>query len=59
MCKGIECYVDTEFAGNWYPEDAEDRNNLLSRTGGDINKSGCPSFKLRLLFQPMKRNTLL
>ena len=39
MCKGIECYVDTEFAGNWYPEDAEDRNNLLSRTGGDVQAS--------------------
>ena len=42
MSRGIECFVDADFAGNWRPEDAEDRTSLLSRTGFVIFFWGCP-----------------
>ena len=31
--KGLECFVDAEFAGGWSKEDASDPDNVLSRTG--------------------------
>ncbi|KAL7531886.1 hypothetical protein ACHAXR_006609, partial [Thalassiosira sp. AJA248-18] len=32
--KGLECYVDADFAGGLYsPETVHDADNLLSRTG--------------------------
>ena len=42
MSRGIECFVDADFAGNRRPEDAEDRTSLLSRTGFVIFFWGCP-----------------
>ena len=31
--KGIECYVDTDFAGGWAQEDHDNTENVISRTG--------------------------
>lgn len=31
--KGLECYVDADFAGGWNQEDPHDAGNLMSRTG--------------------------
>ena len=39
--KGIECYVDADFAGGWRPEDPTDNRNLLSRAGFIIMFCGC------------------
>ena len=42
LSKGIEYFVGADFAGNWQPEDTDDRNNLLSRTGFVIFFWRCP-----------------
>ena len=39
--KGIECYVDANFAGGWRPDDPTDNRNLLSRDGFIIIFCGC------------------
>ena len=31
--KGVECYVDADFAGNWNSEDSQDPTSVYSRTG--------------------------
>lgn len=40
--KGIECYVDADFAGGWSQADAENPENVMSRTGYVIMYAGCP-----------------
>ena len=40
--KGIECFVDADFSGNWNAVDSEDPENVLSRTGYIIYYAGCP-----------------
>ena len=40
--KGIECYVDADFAGGWYQADANNPENVMSRTGYAIYYAGCP-----------------
>ena len=40
--KGIECYVDADFSGNWNAVDSEDSENVLSRSGFIIFYTGCP-----------------
>jgi hypothetical protein len=40
--KGIECYVDADFSGNWNAVESEDPENILSRTGYIIYYGGCP-----------------
>ena len=40
--KGIECYVDANFAGNWDKAHANNPENVLSRTGYIIFYYGCP-----------------
>ena len=40
--KGLECYVDADFAGDWSKEDAGDPDNVLSRTGFVVFYAGCP-----------------
>ncbi len=40
--KGVECYVDADFSGNWNAVDSEDPQNVLSRTGFIIYYGGCP-----------------
>ena len=42
--KGIECYVDADFAGAWDKADANNPENVLSRTGFIIFYCGCPVF---------------
>ena len=40
--KGIECYVDTNFAGGWSQADANNPEKVMSRTGYAIYYVGCP-----------------
>ncbi|CAJ1959006.1 unnamed protein product [Cylindrotheca closterium] len=40
--KGIEVYVDADFAGNWDPNEYEDRDTARSRHGYYITYAGCP-----------------
>ena len=40
--KGLECYVDADFAGGWSQADAENANNVLSRTDYIIIYANCP-----------------
>ena len=40
--KGIECFVDAGFAGGWSNADADNPDNVLSRTGYVIMYGGCP-----------------
>ena len=40
--KGIECYVDADFCGNYHKDRSEDPTTLLSRTGFVIFYMNCP-----------------
>ena len=40
--KGLECFIDADFAGGWSKEDATDPDNILSRTGFVIFYTGYP-----------------
>jgi len=40
--KGLECYVDADFAGGWNQADATNADAVLSRTGYVIMYAGCP-----------------
>ena len=40
--KGIECFVDADFAGGWSKADASNPENVMSRTGYVIFYAGCP-----------------
>ena len=40
--KGIQCYVDADFAGGWNKEDPVNPENVLSRTGYIVFYAGCP-----------------
>jgi hypothetical protein len=42
--RGLEVIVDANFAGGWDPEDAENTDNMYSRTGFVICYAGCPMF---------------
>ena len=42
--KGLECYVDTDFAGGWQQADSDDVDYILSRTGMVIMYANCPIF---------------
>ena len=42
--KGLEVYVDADFAGGWDPENADDADTVYSRTGFVICYAGCPVF---------------
>ena len=39
---GLQCYVDADFAGGWNQLDADNPENLMSRTGYVIMFAGCP-----------------
>ena len=39
--KGLEVFVDADFAGNWDPEEHEDRDTARSRHGYYITYAGC------------------
>jgi len=40
--KGLECYVDADFAGGWTQADASNAENVLSCTGYVIMYASCP-----------------
>eukprot|EP00957_Ditylum_brightwellii_P017618 1327252-Ditylum_brightwellii.AAC.1 len=40
--RGIECYVDADFAGSWSKADADNPENVMSRTGYIIFYADCP-----------------
>ncbi len=40
--KGIEVYVNADFAGDWDPGDPLNSENIYSRTGYVIQYAGCP-----------------
>ena len=40
--RGLECYIDADFAGGWTQADADNAENVLSRTGYSIMYAGCP-----------------
>ena len=40
--KGLDVYVDADFAGGWDPMDANNARNVYSRTGFVIRYAGCP-----------------
>jgi hypothetical protein len=42
--KGIEVYVDADFAGGWDPGDAMNTDNVYSQTGYVIRYAGCPIY---------------
>ncbi len=42
--KGIEVYVDVDFAGGWDPGDPLNVDNIYSRTGHIIQYAGCPIY---------------
>ncbi len=44
LAKGLEVFVDANFAGGWDPEEAENTDNVYSHTGFVICYAGCPMF---------------
>jgi hypothetical protein len=42
LSKGLECYVDADFAGGWKDGDHDSPESVLSRTGYVIMFAGCP-----------------
>ncbi|EJK58187.1 hypothetical protein THAOC_21711, partial [Thalassiosira oceanica] len=44
VSKGLECYVDADFAGGWCQSDPHDASNIYSRTGFVIKYANCPIF---------------
>jgi hypothetical protein len=40
--KGLECYVDADFAGGWSQADSDNADNVLSRTGYILMYANCP-----------------
>ena len=43
MEKGLELYVDADFAGNWKKEDKDRPENCLSRVGYVFKYNNCPN----------------
>jgi hypothetical protein len=44
LSKGLECYVDADFAGGWDQTDPHDASNLMSRSGFIIEYADCPIY---------------
>ena len=44
LSKGLECYVDADFAGGWDQTDPHDTSNLMSRSGFVIKYTDCPIY---------------
>jgi hypothetical protein len=42
--KGIEVYIDADFAGGWDPADPMNAESIHSRTGYVIQYAGCPVY---------------
>ena len=47
--KGLECYVDADFAGGWKEANADDTDKVMSQTGMLIMYANCPIFWRRSL----------
>lgn len=47
--RGIECYVDADYAGSWQVEDSQYPMNAMSRTGYVILFAGCPVMRVSKL----------
>ena len=47
--KGLECYVDADFAGGWQEANEDDAENVMSQTGMVIMYDNCPIFWRRSL----------
>ena len=54
--KGLECYVDADFAGGWSNADTDDAENVMSRTGYVIMYANCPIFWARKLQTEIARH---
>jgi len=44
LSKGLECYVDADFAGGWDQTNPYDASNLMSRSGFVIKYANCPIY---------------
>ena len=42
--RGLECYVDADFAGGWLNADSDDAENVMSQTGFIIMYANCPIY---------------
>ena len=42
--KGLECYVNADFAGGWQQADSSNAENVMSRTGMVIMYANCPIY---------------
>ncbi len=42
--RGLEVWVDADFAGGWNPNEAGDADNVYSRTGFVTHYAGCPVY---------------
>ena len=42
LSRGLECYVDADFAGGWKDGDQDNPESVLSRSGFVIMYAGCP-----------------
>ena len=40
--KGMECYIDADFAGGWSKDSPDEPDSVPSRTGFVIFYAGCP-----------------
>ena len=47
--KGLEVYIDTDFAGCWNSADSSNADNIFPRTGFVICYAGCPRAQTLLL----------
>ena len=57
LSKGLECYVDADFAGGWSNEDAGNPDNVLLRTGFIIMYAGCPLIWARRMLTEISLST--
>ena len=49
ISKGLECYMDADFAGVWSREVGDDADNFMSRIGMVIMYDNCPVYCRRSL----------
>ena len=42
ISKGLECFVDADFAGSWNKANGDDPSTVMSRTGFTIRYCNCP-----------------
>jgi histone deacetylase 1/2 len=42
--KGLECFVDADFAGGWAQADSDNADSVLSRSGYFLSYAGCPIY---------------